>query len=151
MAQKKKPSKPSSSSRKAQARAKTTRGGTTSRRGGSSKSSKTSRGTRQKKTRRTPQEIRLSIQQKALIVGIATVFLTVVLVLSLLSPNQAQLTSALATLLWRLFGWGGAVVPVVTGAVGLYLVLWGMEQPPTLPLYRLLGFGLLFLVLEAFA
>lgn len=105
------------------------------------------------KTRRAPsrQEMRLNLQQKVLILGVATVFVALLIVLSLLSPNQGELTSALSGLMWRTFGWGGVFVPLVTGAVGLYLVLWGMEQAPCLPVRRLVGAALLFVVFEAFA
>ncbi len=105
------------------------------------------------KTRRarTRQEMRLNLQQKVLIMGVATVFVALLIVLSLLSPNQGELTSALSGLMWRTFGWGGVFVPLVAGAVGLYLVLWGMEQAPHLPTRRLVGALLLFMVFEAFA
>ncbi|MFW5943425.1 MAG: DNA translocase FtsK 4TM domain-containing protein [Chloroflexota bacterium] len=93
----------------------------------------------------------LNQEQKVLVVGIVLIFLTAILVLSLLSPNQGQLTSALAGVLWQLFGWGGAVVPFFLGALGFYLVLWGMEQAPQLPLLRLAGLALLFLTFEAYA
>jgi S-DNA-T family DNA segregation ATPase FtsK/SpoIIIE len=95
--------------------------------------------------------LRLNLQQKALILGIGTILITFILVLSLLSPNQGRLTTALAQLMWRAFGWGGVVVPIITGGFGLYLVLWGMEQPPEPPIYRVAGAGLLFLTFEAFA
>ena len=135
-----------SSSRKTNTRRRTkkpTRGGTGSRRSSSSK--------RSRSRARSNANISLNLQQKALIGGIGIVFVTAVLVLSLLSPNQGQLTSALSGLMWRTFGWGGILVPMITGAIGLYWVLWGMEQQPALPFYRLLGFGLFFLTFEAFA
>lgn len=112
-----------------------------------------SRASRQPRQRNAPnrQEFRLNLQQKALIAGIATVFVTLLIILSLLSPNQGELTGALSGLMWRVFGWGGAIVPVMIGGVGLYLVLWGMEQAPRLPGYRLLGLVILFLAFEAFA
>jgi S-DNA-T family DNA segregation ATPase FtsK/SpoIIIE len=93
----------------------------------------------------------LELQQKAIIIGIALIIVTFMLVLSLLSPNQGQLTSFLSQGMWRLFGWGGAIIPIALGIFGFYLVLWGMEQPPKLPYLRLLGLLLLFLAFEAFA
>lgn len=142
MARKKKSPSRKSTSGRANTRSKT-RGGTSSRR--SSRSRPSSKG---KTTRPT---LSLNMAQKALIGGIAIIFTTAMLVLSLISPNQGELTSALAGLMWRTFGWGGVLIPVMTGGIGLYLVLWGMEQPPKLPLYRLVGLGLLFVTLEAFA
>ncbi len=93
----------------------------------------------------------LSAAQKALIVGIVVIFATAILVLSLLAPNQGQLTTWLSGILWQAFGWGAYFVPVISGGIGLYLVLLGMDQPPQLPIYRLLGLGVLFLVFVAFA
>ena len=132
--------------RKTQAKSRTTRGGT-----GKRTPRKTP--TRRKTTTRkkTAKPISFNIAQKALMVGILIVFITVILVLSLLSPNQGQLTTALAGLMRRTFGWGSVVLPIITGGVGLYLVLWGMEQPPQLPAYRLTGAGLLYFTFEGFA
>ncbi|MGB3713891.1 MAG: DNA translocase FtsK 4TM domain-containing protein [Candidatus Promineifilaceae bacterium] len=93
----------------------------------------------------------LNSQQKALIAGIILIFFTVVILLSLLSPNQGKLTETLSGWMWQIFGWGGAIVPVIIGAFGFYLVLWGMEQPPDLPNLRLLGLLLLLVSVEAFA
>ncbi|MDT8305032.1 MAG: DNA translocase FtsK 4TM domain-containing protein [Anaerolineae bacterium] len=86
-----------------------------------------------------------------MILGIGIIFLTAILVLSLLSPNQAALTRQLALALWQVFGWGGVVVPVLLGGLGFYLVLWGMDQAPALPRFRLSGLLLLFVVFEALA
>ncbi len=109
-------------------------------------------GTKRKRSSRSRKpSIELSSAQKALIVGIALIFLTAVLVLSLLSPNQGQLTAALSGFLQLAFGWGGIFVALTMGATGFYLVLWGMEQAPELPSLRLFGVLLLFLTFEAFA
>jgi DNA segregation ATPase FtsK/SpoIIIE, S-DNA-T family len=123
----------------AKRKAKATRGGTKS------------RSSRKRTTRTSKRQLSLNQQQKILIVGIGVVFVTAVLVLSLVSPDQGQLTAALAGLLWRGFGWGAVVVPFITGLAGLYLVLMGMEQEPDLPVYRLSGGALLFLVSTALA
>lgn len=109
-------------------------------------------GTKRKRSSRSRKpSIQLSSAQKALIVGIALIFLTAILVLSLLSPNQGQLTAALSGFLQLAFGWGGIFVALTMGATGFYLVLWGMEQAPELPSLRLFGVLLLFLTFEAFA
>ncbi len=137
--------------RRTNAKSSTTRGGTRSRKPASKRKSSSSR-TRKKTTRRKPKaNFSLDWPQKVLIIGIVTIFATAVLVLSLLSPNQGQLTSELATLMWQLFGWGGYVIPLATGTIGLYLVLWGMDQAPTLPAFRLIGLILLFLAAEGLA
>jgi DNA segregation ATPase FtsK/SpoIIIE, S-DNA-T family len=139
-----------------------TRGGTSKRRPATTKrttsgSKRTSTRTRAKSRgrstarKRAPLAVGLNPAQKALIVGIGLIFLTAILVLSLLSPNQAELTRQLALVLWQLFGWGGVVVPVLLGGLGFYLVLWGMEQAPRLPSVRLGGLLLLFVVFEGLA
>jgi DNA segregation ATPase FtsK/SpoIIIE, S-DNA-T family len=130
-------------SRKTEAKTPTTRGGTGRR---TPRKKTTTTRTRKKNS----QPISFNVAQKALMVGILIIFITVILVLSLLSPNQGQLTTALAGLMRRSFGWGGVILPLITGGVGLYLVLWGMEQPPALPAYRLTGAGLLYLAFEGF-
>ena len=53
--------------------------------------------------------------------------------------------------MWQAFGWGGLLIPVLLGGAGFYLVLWGMEQPPELNSYRMLGGGICFLAFEAIA
>ncbi len=140
-----------------------TRGGTSKRRtattrrsssrsGSASRAKPKSRtGTRKKAAAARAPLLALTQTQKALIVGIGLIFLTAILVLSLISPNQAELTRQLAVVLWQLFGWGGVVVPVLLGGLGFYLVLWGMEQAPRLPSFRVGGLLLLFVVFEALA
>ena len=140
--------KKSTTSRTSTSKRSTTRGGTSSRRASGSSRKSSSRSANNK-----PREplIRLSTRQKVLIGGIAVIFLTAILILSILSPDQGRLTAWLSEVVWQLFGWGGFLVPLITGALGAYLVLWGMEHPPELPLYRLLGVGLLLAVFEGFA
>ena len=144
---KKKTTTRKSTSRKTQAKSRTTRGGTGKRT--PRKKPTTRRKTTTRKKARKP--ISFNVAQKALMVGILIIFITVILVLSLLSPNQGQLTTALAGLMRRTFGWGSVILPLITGGIGLYLVLWGMEQPPQVPAYRLTGAGLLYLAIEGFA
>ena len=92
-----------------------------------------------------------SAQQKALIGGMALFFLAALLILSLLSPNQGQLTRSLSNGLGVLFGWGGRAMPFLLAGVGFYLVRRGMDQPMQLSRWRVVGAALLFLVFEALA
>ena len=83
--------------------------------------------------------------QRSLLVGIIILFLTAVLTLSLLSPNQGQFTEWLSRLAALAFGIGRITLPLVTGGIGIFLVLRGMEQEPEVPYLRLLGGGCRFL------
>jgi S-DNA-T family DNA segregation ATPase FtsK/SpoIIIE len=130
------------------ARKKTTRKKTTARKTRARKAPARRSSSRSKSPR---FNLSLNLQQKAIIFGIFFIFLTAIIILSLLSPSQGELTTFLSSGMWRLFGWGGAIIPIVLGLSGFYLVLWGMEQPPGLPVLRLVGFILLFLAFEAFA
>ncbi|MGD8585470.1 MAG: DNA translocase FtsK 4TM domain-containing protein, partial [Chloroflexota bacterium] len=126
-----------------------TRKRSTSSRSKSTSRSKSSSRRTSRRSNTSGLSLSLDGHQKAIIVGIFLIFLTAILALSLLSPNQGQLTTFLADGLWRLFGWGGALIPVALGLTGFYLVLWGMNQPPNLPHLQLVGFFLLFLAAEA--
>ncbi|PID85485.1 MAG: hypothetical protein CSB13_07905 [Chloroflexi bacterium] len=140
--------------KKVNARAKTTRGAVRSKRKPATRSTTKKRKptrSRKKTTTRKKSGVSLNVPQKALISGIIILFLTALLVLSLLSPNQGTLTSNLADLIWQGFGWGGVMIPIITGVMSVYLVLWGMEDPPRIPGYRALGFGLFFIAFTAFA
>jgi len=116
----------------------------------SSRKRSTSRSRRRTTKKSSRFNINLNAQQKALIAGIILVFFTVVIILSLLSPNQGKLTEAVADWMGQLFGWGMVFVPLIIGAFGFYLVLWGMEQPPNLPFLRIVGLLLLVVSLLAF-
>ena len=93
-----------------------------------------------------PAEPRLDDGQRNLLVGIVVLFLTAVLTLSLLSPNQGQFTQWLSRLAGLALGLGRYALPLISGAVGGYLVLRGMEQEPEAPTARLVGLGVVFVV-----
>ncbi|WP_420641498.1 DNA translocase FtsK [Candidatus Leptofilum sp.] len=130
-----------STKRKTQAKSRTTRGGTGKR------TPRKKRTNRRKPTSRNKNGRSLSLNnaQKVLVAGFGIFLVTVIMVLSLLSPQQGELTQALASLMGRTFGWGKVVLPLITGGLGFYLIMWGMEQPLTLPAHRLVGGGLLYL------
>ena len=100
---------------------------------------------------RPSSTFRLNLHQKAILFGLLIIVFTGLLSLSILSPNQGKVTAEFSNLIWRAFGWGGVFVLLATGLTGFYLILWGMEQPPRLPTYRLIGLGGVFLCFSAFA
>ncbi len=66
---------------------------------------------------------RLSPDQKLDLLGWFLIALSALTVLSMISAEQGVLTQWWITLLSQTFGWGRYVVPVLIGAVGLWLVL----------------------------
>ena len=93
-----------------------------------------------------PAQPRLDDGQRSLLVGIVVLFLTAVLTLSLLSPNQGQFTEWLSRLAGLALGLGRFALPLISGAIGGYLVLRGMEQEPEAPTVRLVGLAIVFVV-----
>ena len=93
-----------------------------------------------------PAEPRLDDGQRSLLVGIVVLFLTAVLTLSLLSPNQGQFTQWLSRLAGLALGLGRYALPLIIGTIGGYLVLRGMEQEPEAPTARLVGLAIVFVV-----
>jgi S-DNA-T family DNA segregation ATPase FtsK/SpoIIIE len=102
---------------------------------------------RSRPTRREPL-LQLSRHQWAIIAGIVLIAIAGIAALSGLGLSQGTLTERLWNGIWKGFGYGGVLVPLLVGGIGLYLVLWGMEQPPKLLWDRIGGAGLLFLALE---
>ncbi|MBN1318914.1 MAG: hypothetical protein JXA42_25760, partial [Anaerolineales bacterium] len=86
-------------------------------------------GGRIKTTKGTPRNP-LSRHQWAIIIGIVLIALSGVAILSGLGISTGKLTDWMWNGIRGVFGYGGYLAPITTGFVGLYLVLWGMEQPP---------------------
>ncbi len=112
---------------------------------------KSSASSSKRSKRRKSADTGMATSQKALIAGIAIIFAAAILVLSLFAPSQGQLTTWLSDVLGQAFGWAAYLVPLIAAGIGLYLILWGMEQPPDLPVYRLIGAGILLIVFVTFA
>ncbi len=106
-----------------------------------------------KKAPAKPKEAapRLDDNQRSLLAGIIVLFLTAVLTLSLLSPNQGQFTVWLSGVAGLVVGVGRYAIPLLSGAIGGYLVLRGMEQEPPVPGVRLAGLAVLAVVFLALA
>jgi S-DNA-T family DNA segregation ATPase FtsK/SpoIIIE len=94
--------------------------------------------------------LRLSRYQWAILLGILLIAIAGVAVLSGLEISRGNVTDWLWYRIWSFFGYLGVMVPITIGLVGLYLVLWGMEQPPRVRWPRVAGVGVTLLGLEGF-
>ena len=84
---------------------------------------KSSTSSRKRLTKSKRANSGLSAPQKALIIGVFTIFVAAILVLSLFAPSQGQLTTWLARMMGQAMGWGAYLIPLITAGIGLYLVL----------------------------
>jgi DNA segregation ATPase FtsK/SpoIIIE, S-DNA-T family len=82
---------------------------------------------------------------RAEVVGTALVLVAVFTLLSLLTSSRSQLTDGWVDLLRSLFGVGVWWIPILTGAMGLWLVVRAIERMPNVPWQRPVGTSLLFL------
>lgn len=92
--------------------------------------------------------IRLSVRQWSIIAGVVLIAVAGITILSGLSLSRGKLTDWVWRGIWGGFGYGGAIIPPLLGITGLYLVLWGMEQSPSVRWGRVAGAGMLFLAVE---
>ena len=90
--------------------------------------------------------IALSLDQKLDIIGVALVGVAAVTIFSMLSNAPGTLTGQWIAWLWLTFGLGVFVVPVVIGAIGLWLLLRSFERTPRLSGEQSAGFSLFFLL-----
>ena len=79
------------------------------------------------------------------VVGSALIMLSVFTLLSLVTDSHGSLTGAWISALETAFGVGAYGFPLVTGALGLWMVIHAIERMPDLPWERPAGFALLFL------
>jgi S-DNA-T family DNA segregation ATPase FtsK/SpoIIIE len=85
------------------------------------------------------------------IIGGVLVVLAILMLLSMLSSNRGQVTDAMVDGLFALFGIGAWLVPFLLGAVGVWLAFRQVTDREILPVNRLAGALILFLVFEAAA
>jgi DNA segregation ATPase FtsK/SpoIIIE, S-DNA-T family len=83
------------------------------------------------------------------IIGGALVVLAILLLLSLLSPNRGEVTGAIVNGMFALFGVGAWLVPLLLGAIGVWLAFRQVTDHEILSVNRLVGALVLFLVFEA--
>ena len=114
----------------------------------STKGKSTRGGGKGKNGKKPPQggpAIRLTLDQKLDILGLFLVVLALVTILSFLSSNQGDLTGAWLQFLRDTFGLGVVIVPLILGAMGLWLLARSFERIPRPKASQVVGFALTFL------
>jgi S-DNA-T family DNA segregation ATPase FtsK/SpoIIIE len=104
---------------------------------------------RKKSTKRKGPLLQIAPGRQREILGLILLALAGVTILSLASITRGALTEGWIHLLRLAFGWGYLLIPVILGAIGLWLVLDSLGQRPDVGWERPLGATLLFLVVMA--
>ncbi len=111
----------------------------------SSKSSSSRSRRSSSRSRSSKPKINLSALLRVEILGIVLLALAILTFLSLISPNQGEVTSRWLALLRQGFGWGAYVMPVILGAVGLGMLMAGFGRLPPVQWEKAFGLVLLYL------
>ncbi|MFN8468179.1 MAG: DNA translocase FtsK [Caldilineaceae bacterium] len=82
---------------------------------------------------------------RAEVLGAALVLLAVFTLLSLVTGSRGGVTEGWVGMLRSLFGSGVWGIPLVAGALGLWLIIRAIERMPNMSWQRPAGFGILFL------
>ena len=100
---------------------------------------------RSRKSRRyDPIDQILTIAARPEVLGLVLVLLSVFTLLSLLTTTRGVITGQWVDFLEQLFGMGKWGVPLVTGALGLWVVIRAIDRMPDLPWQTPAGSGVLF-------
>ncbi|MEZ4868437.1 MAG: DNA translocase FtsK [Caldilineaceae bacterium] len=102
------------------------------------------RSTRKSKAQSDPLQSILAIAQRPEVIGLTLVLISVLTLLSLITSSTGAITGAWLRVLNSLFGLGMWGFPLVTGALGLWMVIRAIEKMPDMPWQHPAGFGLLF-------
>ncbi|MCC6458509.1 MAG: DNA translocase FtsK [Caldilineaceae bacterium] len=86
----------------------------------------------------------LTVAARPEVLGLVLVLLAVFTLLSLLTSTRGAITGQWIDLLEQLFGMGKWGVPLVTGALGLWVVIRAIDRMPNLPWQTPAGSGILF-------
>jgi S-DNA-T family DNA segregation ATPase FtsK/SpoIIIE len=107
------------------------------------------KGTRKPKPKPQPSPLQQlpALLSRAEVIGVILVFLSAITLLSLLTSSNGVLTATWLGWLETLFGVGMWLFPVVTGVLGLWMIIRAIEQMPDLPWQRPAGLILIFLSL----
>jgi len=122
------------------------RSSSTRSRAGRSSSSRGSQSSRRSSSRRKRQRqpwFDISAALRIEILGIACLAVAVLTFLSFISPSQGELTTRWLFLLHQGVGWGAYLMPIVFGALGLGLLMYGFGRLPAVRWERVVGLVLI--------
>lgn len=101
--------------------------------------------TRKRKSSPDPLQTTLDIVTRPEVVGLVLVLFAVMTLLSLVTSSTGAITGAWLSWLDQLFGVGKWGFPIVSGALGLWMVIRAVEKMTNMPWRHPLGLGVLFL------
>ena len=101
--------------------------------------------TRKRKSSADPLQTTLDIVTRPEVVGLVLVLFAVMTLLSLVTSSTGAITGAWLRGLEQLFGVGKWGFPIVSGALGLWMVIRAVEKMTNMPWRHPLGLGVLFL------
>ena len=104
----------------------------------------TKRRSRKKSRSFDPIDQILTIAARPEVLGLVLVLLSVFTLLSLLTTTRGVITGQWIDFLEQLFGMGKWGIPLVTGALGLWVVIRAIDRMPDLPWQTPAGSGVLF-------
>ena len=107
----------------------------------------TKKGARRTKPQPHPLQTMPALLSRGEVMGVILIFLSAITLLSLLTSSNGVLTATWLGWLGMLFGVGMWAFPVVTGVLGLWMMIRAFEKLPDLPWQRPAGLVLLFVSL----
>jgi S-DNA-T family DNA segregation ATPase FtsK/SpoIIIE len=102
------------------------------------------KGSRKSKPSPGPIQQLPALLSRAEVLGVVLLFVSAITLLSLLTSSHGVLTATWLGWLEMLFGVGMWLFPVVTGVLGIWMIIRAIEQMPDLPWQRPAGLTLLF-------
>lgn len=99
---------------------------------------------KKKQPQSDPLQSTLALLQRPEVIGVALVLVAVLTLLSLLTSSTGTITGRWIEGLQLLFGIGVWGFPLVSGALGLWMVIRAVDNMPDMPWQQPLGCGLLF-------
>lgn len=100
---------------------------------------------KRKQSHQDPLDVLAAILSRPEVIGLILVLVSVLTLLSLLTSSTGAITGAWLEWLTLLFGIGVWGFPLVTGAIGLWMVILAVEKMPNMPWRHPVGLGVLFL------